>query len=538
MLKILLKSRLASFWNALGQGAVKNGKRSKPTSPILVGVLMVFLAAISMFSLGSVFWLLCFQLGGTPHEWQIFALATMMAGAISLFGSIFATKTQIFESKDNELLLSMPIPTKYIFASRMIILVLINLALTSVVMLPCIVLYGIMCGYTVLGFIFTLATYLLIPFLALALSTLAAWVISEIASRIKNKNAVTVILCVLFFAAYMYFAFGMGFSAGEGESMMIDLSGLKKFFLFYWAGLACANGDALSMIWFFLAVAVPTVILFVVLDKCFIRIITTKKAAAKIVYRGNAEKSHGASGALLRKEFKRFLSSPAYIMNAGMGVIMTVVMAIIMALNAGEINAALDMENDPAIMVVFSRFAPVIVTAICLFFGSMNMISAPSISLEDKNLWILQSAPIDPRDVLRAKLMCHNILGVPFAVAGAVILCVAYRIGIIQTLLCAISAAAMVIAIGYWGLFLGLKYPKFDWQNENMAVKQGVAVMGTMFGGMLLAIALSVLAFFAAFVSEYLSFAAFLVPLAAISAVLHFYLMNRGAIIFDNLKKH
>ena len=534
MLKTLLKSRISALFFSLGQGSLKNGKRRRSASPIAVGLLIAFLAAISMFSIGSIFSLLCLGLKGTPFEWQIFALASMMSGAISLFGSIFATKTQIFESKDNELLLSMPIPTKYIFASRMIVLVLLNLALTSIVMLPCIVVYGVMCGYTVLGFVFALATYLLIPLLALAFSTLAAWVISEIASRIKNKNAVTVVLCILFFAAYMYFAFGMGYSTGAG----IDLSGLKNFVLFYWAGLACANGDALSMLWFFLSVAVPTVVLFTVLDKCFIRIITTKRSAAKAVYKGNSEKSRGASGALLKKEFRRFLSSPAYIMNAGTGLIMIVVMAVIMAFNSESILSALDVESDPGFKAMVQRFLPVIIVVFNIFLGSMNIISAPSISLEDRNLWILQSAPIEPRDVIRAKLMCHSILGVPFSILGTLILCVAYRVGVIQTLLCALCAAAMIVTVGYWGLFLGLKYPRFDWQNENMAVKQGVAVMGTMFGGMLLAIALSALAISAAFVSEYLSFAAVLVPLVAISVGLHFYLMSRGVTVFDNLKKN
>ena len=225
-------------------------------------------------------------------------------------------------------------------------------------------------------------------------------------------------------------------------------------------------------------------------------------------------------------------------MNSGIGLLMTVIIAIMIAMNAGKFNAAIDAESANELFAMVKKFAPIIVTAICLFPGSMNMISAPSISLEDKNLWILQVAPIDPRDILRAKLLCHCILGVPFSIIGAVIICVSYNIGIVQTILCSVCSAAMIVAMGYWGLFLGLTHPKFDWQNENLAVKQGFAVNCTMFGGMLLALILSVLGIGAAFVSEYLSFVAILLPLVAISIVLHRYLMTKGAVVFSNLKKN
>ena len=46
--------------------------------------------------------------------------------------------------------------------------------------------------------------------------------------------------------------------------------------------------------------------------------------------------------------------------------------------------------------------------------ASMNDMSAPSVSLEGKNLWLIQSLPITPWQVLRAKLLLHaGLTGIP-----------------------------------------------------------------------------------------------------------------------------
>jgi ABC-2 type transport system permease protein len=56
--------------------------------------------------------------------------------AMMFIGSIFAAKAQLYEAKDNELLLSMPIPPSAILASRMLTLLLINLAFDLMIAVP------------------------------------------------------------------------------------------------------------------------------------------------------------------------------------------------------------------------------------------------------------------------------------------------------------------------------------------------------------------------------------------------------------------
>ena len=49
-------------------------------------------------------------------------------------------------------------------------------------------------------------------------------------------------------------------------------------------------------------------------------------------------------------------------------------------------------------------------TAALCMLASMNDMAAPSVSLEGKSLWLLQSLPVTPWQVLRAKLRLQLLL--------------------------------------------------------------------------------------------------------------------------------
>ena len=530
MLKTLIKSRISALFASMTQGGKSKNKKRVATSLLIV--LFVVLIAYFLFAMGAMAYGLCYMANETGDTYAVFTLAVIISSALCLFGSIFATKTQLFESTDNELLLSMPIPPKYIFISRMLVLLLVNYLLEAIVMLPCMLMYGIVIGYEPLGFVCSLAVFLLLPFLTLAISCIIAWIVSEIASRLRNKTFVTVFLFLVFFLGYMYMCGSIGVYAGSEENATLDLSGLKNTALFYWAGDAMANGSLISLLLFAICASVPSFLVFFILDKRFISIITTKKAKAKIEYKGNTEKAGGVYSSLLKKEIRRFFSSSAYIMNAGLGNVLCLVMAIAISVSSRELLLELSGEYG-----MLEAFIPFGVSCVCVFMGSMNLVSTPSISLEGKSLWILQSCPINPRDILMAKLSCHMVICTPLSVISAVILCVAFKISIVYSLFVVLAVLGSVAFTGYWGLFLGLKFPKFDWQNENVAVKQGFAVFGSMLGSMLFFMILMGIGVLLTPISIILGLMVLIVPPVIISVIIHSYLVNGGIVAFENLKK-
>ncbi len=527
MLKILIKSKLASLIDALSYGGGK--KRKKKLSKAGFIALFSFIAIASMVSLGSFFWLLCNGAqAGVMEPWTVFGMAVSYAFLFCIIGSVFAVKVLIFESKDNDLLLSMPIPTKYIFISRMIVLFVINFALESLVFIPCTILYAVMIGFSFQGVINLILVSLLLPFLVLTLSTLVAWLISEITSRVKHKNIVTIVLYLAILISY--FVFTMTTSA-NGAMVSTDI--YKKTFIFWWSASAITSGNFLSLLWFSLISLIPAIITFVLLDKAFIRIITTSKSANKKKYTGNHAKSSSTYFALLKKELLKFFTSPSYIMNAGIGSIMCVILSIYIATMSGKILPIVDV---PGFEWTANLFAPAIVV-ICAFIGGMSFVSAPSISLEDKQLWILHSCPINPKDILMAKLSCHIIVCAPLTLISAVILCIAYKINIGMSILVFLTVFVCVLFCDYIGLFFGLKFPKFGWQNEMVPIKQSLSTFVSMLGSMVFFAGLGFASYHLSKVSGYLAILIIFSLCATICGIVHTYLISSGVKDFDNLKK-
>ena len=534
MLKTLLKSRLLSLWASLSKST--NKKRKGITG----AALAVVFAILGIYMLGAfsiMFFGMSVTLKESGEEWAVISLATIVASSFCLIGSIFTTKTQIFESRDNDMLLSMPIPPKYILASRILVLLVINFGLESFVMIPCIAVYGFVCGYTIMGFIYAILAYMLIPFLVLAVSAILAWIISYISSRLKNKNLISTVIYLVLFSAYMYFCFGMS----NSEMVNINVDVFRKTFVFYYVGNSIANGNALHFLYFALAAIIPSVITFVLISRSFIKIITTKKASVKIEYKGDTQKASKPFNALVKKELRKFFTTSIYILNSGSGIIVLLIMSIVASTKASDVLSAIDTQFSDVTQAVpvhlVKGLIPVALAMASTFILSTCTVSTPSISLENKSLWILQSLPITPSTVLLAKISAHIIICVPVSIISIIIPCIAFKVSALNTALVCLATAAMGIFTAYFGMYLGLKFPKFDWVNEAVAVKQGMAVFGSMFGSMLYALILSAVGLAVGVINPTLGIVAIIVPSAVLSTLLHLYFKKKAYKSFDKLKE-
>ena len=528
MFKTLLKARFASLFASMSKDSKKkNAKAMRIFTIIMFAFLGVYF--VGAFSAMAVGFTMYFYPNG--NGWQVFALFSVIASALCMLGSIFTAKTQIFESSDNEMLLAMPIKPRDIFFSRIAILLLINYILEALVMLPLIVVYAICGKYNFLGFVFAVLTFLILPMLTLAISSLLGWLISVISSKMRNKTLVTTVLFIAFFFAYFWFVSNIGnFMGSIDDNAELDFSSLKNTYVFYWIGDAIANGNALSFLFFLICALVPSAVTFFVLNRSFVKIITTKKGAAKIEYKEKKEKQNSVFVALVKKELNRFFTSSAYIVNEGLGNVIVLVLSVVAAFNGDKITAAASEMN-------FGRFIPCAAVMLVVLMSSMNFITAPSISLEDKNLWILKSSPIKPKSVLMAKIMAHIIICTPLSLISLIILCITFKAGAAVTLLGVLAVLSMIAFCGFFGMVMGLKFPKFDWQNENVAVKQGFAVFGTSFGSMLYALILCGVCVLLSLVSVYLGIIAVIVINVGVCLLLNIYFSNGAERDFRLLKQ-
>ena len=201
MLKILVKKQLGEIFRSYTYDAKKNRARSKAAT---VGFIVLF-AVIMVGMLGGLFTLLslqlCAPLADAGLAWFYFTLMTLLAAFLGIFGSVFNTYSTLYMAKDNDLLLSMPIPVRTVMAARLVSVYLMGLMYSGVVLLPAIIVYWAVVGITASVVVGCLIQLLLLSVFVLTLSCVLGWVVAKISQKLKNKSFITVLVSLVFIGA-------------------------------------------------------------------------------------------------------------------------------------------------------------------------------------------------------------------------------------------------------------------------------------------------------------------------------------------------
>ena len=126
---------------------------------------------------------------------------------------------------------------------------------------------------------------------------------------------------------------------------------------------------------------------------------------------------------------------------------------------------------------------PLLICVVLCGLASMNFVTAPSVSLEGKSLWLMQSLQVEPWQIFQAKIRMQLLLtGLPlllFIVCTAAV----YPLHLLQVLMILLFSGSYALLMALVGLSLGVKMPTLTWTNEIMPIKQGAPVVITLFGG-------------------------------------------------------
>jgi len=464
-------------------------KKKKVGTGAKVGVilLIVYLVVVLGGALGGMAFMLLDSSAGTDFHWLAFAIMGFMGLLLSVVGSIFTAQKQLFDAKDNELLLSMPIPPFYILASRLAMLFVLNFAFSALTMIPAGVVWLILGeSVTAAGVIFWVLSLLLLPLLSMALTCLLGWVSEAISSRMKRKNLATTVIMAVFFAAYMYFCFNM---SSFLDTLLLQGETIAEAFRtvllpFYYMGRGILEGDLWRFLAFALFAAVPFALVAWLLTRTFLKLITTKKKGLKVVYVEKKARENSPLIAVLKKETSVLLGMPAYLLNCGLGVIMMLLLAFFLVLKRGELLEIAGTFDALTGGNGFSAMLPAMLQVAVGFCILMTCTAAPSVSLEGKNLWLLRSMPVATETILSAKMLLNVLVaGVPGVLTG-MILNFSLPMSIPDRIAAILLPAVLACFTAVFGLWCNLKWPRLDWINAATVVKQGGSVIAAILGGM------------------------------------------------------
>ena len=491
MTGILLKKQLYEIFRSYFYDAKKNKPRSKAATIgffVLYAVLMIGILGGMFAALGIV---LCLPLTAGGYGWLYFTLVAGLAVLLGVFGSVFNTFSGLYQARDNDLLLSLPIPVRSILAARLLGVYLMGLMFSGVVLLPCVIVYWVMAEHSAAAIVGGLLLVLAVSLIVLVLSCVLGWVVAKISAKLKRKSFLTVLIALVFFGLYYTVCFRASDLLQDLMQHMDTLGdALQGAYPLYLLG-RMGEGDWLAMLLVLAVTLALCAAVYVVLDRTFIGIATATGAAARTVYKEKAVKAAGASSALLRREFGRFTSSPNYMLNCGLGTVMLPILGVVLLV---KMNDILPVLQELAGSEASGFMATMLCAALCLV-GTMNDMASSSVSLEGKNLWLAQSLPVTTWQVLRAKLLVQMLVtGFPMVITSALVI-LALRPALPEAALLVVLPLLFVWLSAEFCLTLDLKRPNVVWTNEITVIKQRLTVLLAMLGGWLYAVAIAALYF-------------------------------------------
>lgn len=529
MTKALFKKQMMEVFSWLYKDR-RSGKLRSMQGIITYAILYLVIFA----SLGSVFYgvadILCEPLISAEKGFIYWCLMGLIGVFLGVFGSVFSTYSSLYQAKDNDLLLSLPIPVSHILAVRLFGVYTMGLMYELIVMVPTVIVWFIKAPFSPVGAVFVLLIPFILSVFVLVLSAVLGWVVALIAGKLKHKNIITVFISLAFIAAY-YYAYAKAYSMLQMLLQNVDEVADKiKVILYplYQMGLA-AEGNMLSMVIFTLIIGALFLIVYFVLSRSFIGLATANKGSSKTKYKNNKQKAKSVGGALLLKELRRFWGSANYMLNCGLGILFMPISAILLFWKADIIREALAIP-------FLQNYIPLLAVAAVCMVATMNDMTAPSVSLEGKNIWLVQSFPILSRKVLAAKLKLHLILtvipAIPLIIAAEWLI----KPNLAFAALIPIAVLLFILLMASFGLFLNLKMPNLNWTSEIVPIKQSMSVMIALFGGWVIIIALvGLYILLDSFLSPLVYLSLVCVLISAVCVVLIRWIFTKGAEIFARL---
>lgn len=532
MTKALLKKQLSEVFSWIYHDR-NTGKRRSSSNMIgfIILYLIVFGTIISMFYKLSK--LMCEPLLSAGYGWLYIALIGVASATMGIFGSVFSTYTTLYQAKDNDLLLSMPIPVRTILIGRLSGVFAMGLMYELLVMIPAIAVYLMHADLNTIGtagVVFTLLIPIVLSVFVLAISCILGWLVACVNSRLKNQKILTVILCLGFIAAYYYVFGNLNRLLEKILANPADLGNKIRGVLYpiYHMGKA-AEGNAVSMLLFTLIVLAFFAVVYFVMQHSFMKLATSNRGSHKVKYVEKTAQLRSPERALLGKEFRRFLGSVNYMLNCSLGSLFSLIAAVMVIVKSSTISEVASQINNSGFVALL------IVAAICTV-ATMNDITAPSVSLEGKSIWLTQMMPVSGWQILKAKLHMHLILTlIPMAILT---LCVeiVLKPSPVFALLIPLTVGLFIVLMSMIGLFCNLKLPNLNWSSEITPIKQSASVTITLFGGWVVIIVLAVIWYWLRNIVSPLIY--MLITDGAIvilNLMLYNWLKTKGSTVFENL---
>lgn len=522
-----------SLVNSLGINKIlKEKSKGERIKFISILIAMIFSIISISFSVGAYSYLMANELEKVGLLEVQMLMGFISSAAVIFFTSIYKAQGILFSSKDYDLLMSLPIKTSTILLNKMLQLLGLNYFVLLFTFIPVAVIYFMKTGISVFFFIYLFLVFIFLPLIPIVLSSIIAFVISYISSKLKYKNLIINSLSIIFLLLIMLASFKSQDLITKTISNSSSIaSGMSKIYPPTVYAVNALTNLSIKDLFIFISISIVIFSVFIfIFHKSFKKINSKlQETFKKSSYKMRNIKASSKISALVKKEIKRYFASPIYVLNTIIGPIILLLSAIV-TLFFGKDVMLMIMKVD-----ILNNLIPLFLIAMVCGILTLSCTTNSSISLEGKNLWILKSSPIKAQDIFKGKLILNLILILPALIISNIIFFISLKLSALELLQLMIITIIYSFIVPILGLMTNLYFPKLNWTTETAVVKQGISVLLQMLISVII-VGLPTLAFILLDIKKYSLFIVLVIIYLMVTLIILWRILNTiGVKLFNRL---
>lgn len=435
---------------------------------------------------------------GSVYLEQAFLAYTMLA----IFGMVPTLISNFYYSNDVSMLLTLPVKPSEILTSKIISSSIFVLSSALITILPFVIKYidfyskGL--GFGVLMLILTLVYTILI-------TSLVAFVVVAMMSVVNRFARAKNLLQILGTLFIIGLSVMLSTFLNSPEIQTRDITNVASMVLSRVEGALkinpfnsfismAINGNILGLV---ILIALAALVIYItstlgsrlllvgVLNNQAVS--KRKKISAK--EKENIYKPSSPLMQVFKKDFLQIIRTPVYMLNTfAMGILVPLIMVAPLWFNRNSIFGG-DLEFSQIYQVYdlleseFSIpliFAFTFIASLALFSfinSSAAMTSGTSITREGKNIWLMQTLPINYKDQILGRILSAFVVGFLSTLPITLLIIFFTRMPIYMLLAFLLASFVMNIFNSIIGIWKDAGKPKLNWDTPQKAMKQNINTM-------------------------------------------------------------
>ena len=462
--------------------------KTKSKKRITKMILPVFLFVMIFITMCSYADMLIDPLRKVHLEFVMLTIFVLLTSIVTLVEGIYKTSNLIFNCKDDDLLLSLPIKKSTVLFVRVFKFYIFELVFNSMFLIPAMYIYAKNVNVGTLYYVVSIIFILLLPIIPIVISCIIGGIISFVSSKFKMKNIAQTIVTMLLVLGILYISFNLQEilkKLAENAKSINDI--ITK--LYYPAGAyikLITDFKVADLLIFIVVNILLFAVAIVLLGRIYFKINSKVKSVRTSAKKGSKYKvkTNNVIVSLMKKEFNRFINSPVFIVNAAFGLVMYLIGCIAISIKfEGTINSLIS-QGVPITPEQIKTYLPVALFGFLCLSSLMTSITSSMISLEGRSFNILKSLPVSPFKIILSKVLTAVTMMIPAILIGDIIMFIRFEFSIFEILVILAMSIIMPIIAEIFGIIVNLKYPKMNAENDTEIVKQSMSSMVSVLGGM------------------------------------------------------